>query len=107
MYRYFLLIFLVLPLAASAQPYKAVHISLAEGLSQSSVYDIVQDPRGFTWLATQDGLNRYDGTTFQVYRDEPFDTNSISSNHTSALLCDSKGRLWAGTANHGLNLYLP
>ncbi len=97
----------LLPLLATGQPYKAVHISLADGLSQSSVYDIVQDKSGFIWMATQDGLNKYDGTAFQVFRDEPFDTNSISSNNLSSLLCDSKGRIWAGTANHGLNLYIP
>lgn len=84
-----------------------MHISLADGLSQSSVYDIIQDEKGFTWIATQDGLNRFDGNNFQVFRDEPFDTNSISSNNISSLLCDSKGRIWAGTANHGLNLYYP
>lgn len=98
---------LLFPLLATGQPYKAVPISLADGLSQSSVYDIVQDKSGFLWMATQDGLNKYDGTTFQVFRDEPFDTNSISSNNLSSLLCDSKGRIWAGTANHGLNLYIP
>ncbi len=99
--------YLLLPFFAIGQPYKAVHISVADGLSQSSVYDIVQDKSGFIWMATQDGLNRYDGTSFQVFRDEPFDTNSISSNNLSALLCDSNGRIWAGTANHGLNLYIP
>ncbi len=107
MRKLFLILLLLLPAVGFCQSYKAVHISVAEGLSQSSVYDIVQDPKGFTWIATQDGLNRYDGINFQVYRDEPFDTNSISSNSTSALLCDSKGRLWAGTANHGLNLFSP
>ncbi|MBL0342322.1 MAG: hypothetical protein IPP71_16285 [Bacteroidetes bacterium] len=101
------LLLLMFPVLLQAQSYKAVSISLAEGLSQSSVYDIIQDNKGFTWMATQDGLNKYDGSSFQVYRDEPFDTNSISSNNTENLLCDSKGRIWAGTANHGLNLYLP
>ncbi|MBK6643934.1 MAG: hypothetical protein IPG39_23255 [Bacteroidetes bacterium] len=89
------------------QHYKAVSMSLADGLSQSSVYDIIQDDNGFIWMATQDGLNKYDGTTFNVYRDEPFDTNSISSNNTAVLLKDSKGRIWAGTANNGLNLFQP
>ncbi len=58
-------------------------------------------------MATQDGLNKFDGTGFYVYRDEPFDTNSISSNYINDLLCDSKGRIWVGTANHGLNVLLP
>jgi ligand-binding sensor domain-containing protein len=102
-----LLLLLLLPLGSFAQQYKAVSLSLPEGLSQSSVYDIIQDKKGFTWMSTQDGLNKYDGITFQVYRDEPFDTNSISSNNTGPLLCDGKGRIWAGTANHGLNLFIP
>ena len=97
----------MLPYVANSQHYKAVSISLAEGLSQSSVYGIIQDKKGFTWMATQDGLNKYDGSIFQIFRDEPFDTNSISSNNTDNLLCDSKGRIWVGTANHGLNLYVP
>jgi ligand-binding sensor domain-containing protein len=97
----------MLPWQISAQQYKAITLSLPEGLSQSTVYDIVQDHNGFVWMATQDGLNKYDGSTFTVYRDEPFDTSSISSSHISALLCDSKGRLWVGSLNHGLNLYEP
>lgn len=102
-----LFILILFSTTSHGQDYKAVSMSLADGLSQSSVYDIIQDHSGYTWMATQDGLNRYDGTTFHVYRDEPFDTNSISSNNTQVLLCDSKGRIWAGTANNGLNLFLP
>ncbi len=101
---YFLLF---LPHIGYTQPYKAVPVSVAEGLSQSSVYDIVQDQKGFTWIATQDGLNRYDGTSFEVFREEPFDTTSISSNNIPSLLCDMQGRLWVGSINHGLNLYVP
>lgn len=41
-------------------------------------------------MATQDGLNRYNGTSFEVFRDEPFDTSSISSNNTDNLICNSK-----------------
>lgn len=106
LFRLLVLLFLS-PLAAISQQYKAVSLSLPEGLSQSSVYDIMQDKKGFTWMSTQDGLNKYDGLKFQVYREEPFDTNSISSNNSAPLLCDSKGRIWAGTANHGLNLFIP
>jgi len=106
-FRILVLLLLCLPRQISAQQYKAITLSLPEGLSQSTVYDIVQDHNGFVWMATQDGLNKYDGSTFTVYRDEPFDTNSISSSHISTLLCDSKGRLWAGSLNHGLNLYQP
>src|ERR1043165_7684836 len=50
-----------------------------EGLSQSSVSDIIQDPQGFIWIATQDGLNRYDGKQIDKFNAQPF-TNSISGN---------------------------
>ena len=56
------------------------NISLDEGLSQSVVLDIVQDDLGFLWFATQDGLNRYDGYDFKVFKNDPRSTNSISSN---------------------------
>ena len=91
----------------SAQPYKPVAVSIANGLSQSSVYDMVQDREGYVWIATQDGLNRFDGRSFRIFREEPFDSTSISSNYINALLHDKKGRLWIGTINQGLNLLLP
>lgn len=90
-----------------SQPFKPVAVSIADGLSQSSVYDMVQDRDGYVWIATQDGLNRFDGRSFRIYREEPFDSTSISSNYINALLCDKKGRLWIGTINQGLNLLLP
>ena len=91
-------------LTGHAQIYKAVNISLPEGLSQSSVYALAQDETGFIWAATQDGLNKFDGLNFTTYYNKPFDSTSISSAFISALLFDSKGRKWIGTANNGLNL---
>ena len=91
--------------AAQEIKYKVSQISLAEGLSQSIVYDITQDDAGYLWFGTQDGLNRFDGINFTVYKNEPFDTNSISSNQISVLLFDSNNRLWIGTHNKGLNLF--
>lgn len=90
---------------AQTPDYKAVHLSLADGLSQSSVMDIVQDRNGFVWMSTQDGLNRFNGKEFLVFREEPFDSNSISSNNLGPLHIDGQGRLWVGTVNNGLNLY--
>lgn len=92
---------------ASSQPYKVVKISLAEGLSQSMVQSLSQDPQGFIWAGTQDGLNRYDGLGFQTYYHKPFDTTSLSSGNVRSTLHDSKGRFWIGTDNYGLNLYRP
>ncbi|MFI5219112.1 MAG: two-component regulator propeller domain-containing protein [Bacteroidia bacterium] len=92
---------------ADAQTYKPVNISLSQGLAQSSVYSIVQDKQGFLWMATQDGLCRYDGLQFKIYRDDPFDTTTLTTNFITSLLVDNNGWLWVGTQNHGLNLFIP
>src|ERR1041384_7717063 len=103
----FLLFFVFLQSTIFCQSYKPVNISLSEGLAQSSVYKIVQDKQGFIWMATQDGLNRYDGLQFKIFREDPFDTLTLSSNYITALLVDHNGWLWIGTQNHGLNLFIP
>jgi ligand-binding sensor domain-containing protein/signal transduction histidine kinase len=92
---------------SDAQTYKPVNISLSEGLAQSSVYSIVQDKQGFIWMATQDGLNRYDGLQFKIFRENPFDTTTLSSSYITALLVDHNGWLWVGTQTQGLNLFIP
>ena len=80
------------------------HLSLKDGLSESAVTVIVQDHRGFIWFGTQDGLNRYDGRSFLVYRNDPADTTSISDNYITSLCVDSKGKLWVGTQQGGLDM---
>lgn len=80
-------------------------ISTAQGLSQGLINDMVQDREGFIWIATKGGLNRYDGYTFKTFTTDPQDTSSISSNSVSNLLEDSKGRLWIGTHDAGVNVY--
>jgi ligand-binding sensor domain-containing protein len=91
----------------AAQPFRPVSVSLAEGLAQSSVYCIAQDDIGFTWMGTQDGLCRYDGIGFKIYREDPFDSLSISSNFITALHADARGWMWAGTQHSGVNLFVP
>lgn len=80
-------------------------ISTEQGLSQGLINDILQDKDGFIWIATKGGLNRYDGYSFKIFTTDPEDTVSISSNAVSNLLEDSKGRLWAGTYDGGVNVY--
>lgn len=75
------------------------------GLSNSSFTCFAQTPDGFLWVGTTDGLNRFDGYSFKVYRNNPEDTLSISDNHISTLFVDHKGDLWVGTKNNGLNRY--
>ncbi len=85
-------------------PLKFERISIAEGLSQSYVYDITQDKHGFIWIATQDGLNRFDGKNFVYYRHDSTNKGSIADNFIRKLFIDDKGVLWVGT-NNGLSRY--
>lgn len=82
------------------------HISTSEGLSQSSVIDIHQDQFGQMWFGTRDGLNKYNGNSFTVYRNIPDDKNSISNNDILSIIEDKEGFIWIGTYN-GLNKYDP
>lgn len=78
-----------------------------DGLSSSEVTAIVQDHNGYMWIGTTDGLNRYDGYSFKVYRHDPQDSLSLCDNSITALFVDSKGILWVGTENNGLSKYDP
>lgn len=80
------------------------HIGTDQGLSQSSVFDVTQDRLGFMWMATADGLNRYDGYGFKTYHNLPRDRFSIGSDIIKTVMIDRQGRLWIGT-NAGLSLY--
>lgn len=79
------------------------NIGINEGLSQSSAFSIVQDNKGFVWIATQDGLNKYDGKQFINYYHSQFDSNTIQSNSINTVFYDSnRNFLWVAT-NGGLN----
>ncbi len=80
------------------------HLSVDEGLSQSSVYAITQDTKGFMWFGTRNGLNRYDSRHVVVYQARSGAANRLASNIINALLLDKQGRLWVGTTK-GLALY--
>src|SRR4051794_7007622 len=81
------------------------HVTIADGLSQNAVSGIMQDHRGFMWFGTKDGLDRYDGYQFVVFRHNPFDSTSISDSEISIVFEDSHGRLWVGTRGGGLNRF--
>src|SRR4051812_22108742 len=68
-------------------------ISIAQGLSQGMVFDILQDKDGFIWVATKNGLNRYDGFDFRVFTNDPYNIHTLSSNTIIKLFEDSKGRI--------------
>jgi ligand-binding sensor domain-containing protein/signal transduction histidine kinase len=98
---------LFLPYPGPAAQIRFTHLDLEDGLSQSVVNCILQDNQGFIWIGTQDGLNRYDGYAFKVYRPDPGDPNSLSDRWINALFQDSRGMLWIGTRQGGLNRYDP
>ena len=79
-------------------------ISKEEGLSNRHVHCIIEDQYGFLWIGTDDGLNRYDGYEFIVYKNNIWDTTSLSSPVINLLAEDQEGNIWVGTPN-GLNLY--
>ncbi len=83
---------------------KFKHLSVQDGLSRSWVKCIHQDSYGFMWFGTGDGLNRYDGYTFKVYKNHANNPNSINNNNINIIYEDKQGRLWIGT-QEGLNIY--
>lgn len=82
------------------------HISIEQGLSQNTVRAILQDRNGFMWFGTTDGLNRFDGMDFKIYRRIPGEADSLIDNIVHALYEDRWGNLWIGT-QEGLDKYNP
>ena len=80
-------------------------LSTNEGLSQNDVKSILKDHEGYLWFSTDDGLNRYDGYHFTVYRHEPKNKGSLPNNNVTALFEDKAGQMWVGTSGTGLCLY--
>jgi ligand-binding sensor domain-containing protein len=90
--------------AAQIKDIQFKHLTINDGLSYGWVNTITQDKYGFIWIGTDDGLNRYDGNSFHIYKNERRDTNSIRSGTVSKIYEDSRGVLWIGTAN-GVDIY--
>lgn len=79
---------------------------IQQGMSGRVVFSIIQDKDGFMWFGTNDGIIRYDGHAYDVFRHDPEDDNSISNSRVISLLYTRDNELWAGTAK-GLNVYDP
>src|ERR1043165_6265498 len=79
------------------------HLGINDGLSQSNVTCVLQDSRGFMWFGTQDGLNRWDGYQFTVYKNRVDDSTTISNNSIKSIAEDSEGNIWVATWGGGLN----
>lgn len=102
--------FIILSLFAIAGYTQPKHINFTsltvrDGLLSNSIFGILKDSHGLMWFATTDGLNKYDGTNFTVYRNIPDDSTSLRANEVLALHEDKAGNLWVGTGGGGLSLY--
>ena len=82
-------------------------LTLADGLSNHQTEDVLQDRRGFIWFATRNGINRYDGSDFKVYRHDVDDPFSIGDNTTRKLHEDQNGAIWVGLFSEGLDKFDP
>ena len=97
------------PLATNAPPISAnaifEHVSVNEGIAPDLVFCMHQDRRGFVWLGTMYGLLRFDGSTYVSFRNDPFDSTSISNDDVVAIAEDDRGDLWLATYGGGVNRY--
>lgn len=84
---------------------KFEHLTVENGLSQDVVTSILQDRSGFLWFGTQDGLNRYDGYGFTVFKNNPFDSSSLTDAWIQTMAEDKSGNLWIGTQSSGVFRY--
>ena len=99
-----LAILLAIAASSAGQSYYFRHYQVENGLSNNAVICSIQDKKGFLWFGTKDGLDRFDGYTFKIFRNDPDDERSIGSNFIHALFVDSNDVLWAGT-EQGLYQY--
>jgi signal transduction histidine kinase/ligand-binding sensor domain-containing protein/DNA-binding response OmpR family regulator len=90
-------------LAADIQKLQFDRIGIEEGLSQGSVITLMFDDQGWLWVGTEDGVNRYDGYNFRIFRHDPVDPDSLGSAYVLAIFKDSQGAVWVGTEGGGLN----
>ena len=99
------LVFFFVSVAAQSSFLYFDKINTDNGLSHNKVNAILQDARGFIWIGTEDGLNRYDGNDFLIFRSTPGKTDCVSGNIITDLLEDADGVLWIATADGGLSRY--
>ena len=111
MSRYLILLLIILNnpafICAQFKEIRFEHLTQEDGLSGNSVRCIMQDSKGFMWIGTSNGLNKFDGNRFIKYQYDPDDPYSISNNWIIALYEDKSGNIWIGTAGGGLNKFDP
>ncbi len=107
--NYFIMVLLLIhfrvSLAGAQEERTFARFTMEDGLSHNTVYSVVQDRLGFLWLATEGGLDRFDGFSFQPHLYDPLDTNTIPLSNSNVLLSDHDGNIWVGTWGGGLAKY--
>lgn len=88
-----------------AKQYQFKYLTSEDGLANNVVSAITQDKEGFMWFATRDGINCYDGYSFESYNPVELFQNQISSNAVREIFCDSKNRIWFSSGIHGVAYY--
>ncbi|SFD80133.1 Signal transduction histidine kinase [Chitinophaga sp. CF118] len=89
--------FLILTKSLATDQYPITYLGIEQGLSNNAVTSIYQDHNGFMWFGTYDGLNRYDGYNFTIYRNEFNNPGSLINNRIACIVEDQDNRLWIGT----------
>ncbi len=95
-YLFFVFFLLISLVSQSQEQVSFEHLGVRNGLSQTIVQSMCQDKEGFLWFGTQDGLNRYDGYNFKIFRTKQNDSNSIAGNIIAEVFVDSEGLIWCG-----------
>ena len=97
--------FISLEFYAQSKNFKFQHLTSELGLSSNTVLCITQDSKGFLWIGTYEGLNRYDGYDFKIFKHNPDDSTSLGANPIYTIFEDNSGTLWIGTHDGGLNKF--
>jgi len=101
----FLLIMIPVILESNHREFLIQQISVESGISDKTITSIIQDKEGYMWFGTESGLNRYDGYSFKIFKNDPENQASISYNRISCLAMETDGTLWVGTSGGGINCY--
>ena len=104
LFKYFFLLTWFATAAQGSDPFFKTYTT-ENGLSNNKVNALLEDKRGFIWIGTEDGLNRYDGRYFTVYRNEPHISTGISGNIVTDIIEDKDGILWIATSDGGITRY--
>ncbi len=97
---------IIIAFTSQAQDYYFKNYQVANGLSSNTITSILQDQKGFMWFGTRNGLNRFDGNSFKIFRNDPKDSFSMGSNSVLSLCEDESEKLWIGTYK-GAYIYDP